>query len=104
MNVFFIFFFVFFLGRLTVAAKLLFDDLSCIEMETSPNASFKMLKNYTFAQSLWALSSDRGFLRIPHLLDRRQELVIFTPVAECMAVGVSLPLLKHCLNLDVLWI
>ena len=67
-------------------------NLSCIERETSPNASFEMLQNYTFAQSLWALSSNRGFLRVPHLLDRRQELVIFTPVAECVAVGVPLPL------------
>ena len=86
-----------FLGRLIVAAKLLFDifceNLSCIEMETSPNTSFKVLQNYTFAQSLWALSSDRGFFRVPHLLDMRQELVIFTPVAECVAVGVPLPLL-----------
>ena len=91
---FFIFCFVF-LGRLTVAAKLLFDvlcrNLSRIEMET--NASFKMLQNCTFTQSLWALSRDRGFLRVPHLLDRRQELVIFTPVAECVSVGVPLPLL-----------
>ena len=53
----------------------------------------KCYKIIHLVRAYGALSSDWGFFRVPDLLDRIQELVIFTPVAECVAMGVPLRLL-----------